>query len=1647
MPAAPHGRPLSPSQSREANGAAADEGRRCDVLLAPTEGDIGEDEEVHVDEACDEIEPIRHAADPGTPTESQVEEHRKTHMPFRSWCRWCVLGRGRGIVHTKSPHASAPVLGIDYFFLTKGGAVKRDELEYPADTAGEEALEAARSSGDIVKCLIIRCFRNKVIFGHVVPKKGLDEQGVACDHVLAALEWLGYSRVIIKSDNEPAIRALAARVVELAKVECKGMEQVGSEQSAAYDSQSNGGTEVGIRLIRGMFRTTKLCLESRIGKYVPIDHPVIPWMLEHVCLLLNVLVRGEDGITPWQRVRMRPFNQRLLGFGESVLYRYPSKGPLSQPDGNTGALGAEGSFMGYSTSSNTFRVVGADSRIVAARSMTRRSLAERWNAKALADIRVAPGTGYTPKDRSQVRFGARPTVDGPTAEETRQAVNRRLRINQSDLDEHGYFVSCLQCAHIQRHGRPRPGATHSNACRDRIIEALKLTDKGRARLELQDERVQRTQEERLTGASRAVEAAIPEEAPRGFLERAPGVGETAAERAPVSAPPAVHMGPRDEAAERQPRALDSAADQKHGDKHVPTVTGVPGGVALPAVEATRAETLQPKDAGNNEDMEEDKHDHDGDDMDMGFVGSFEVEDRLGRLEPNFDDEVSALLLNQMGSAGRSYKRERSQAARKIVSEVYSPPRVTKLIREARMRHVMPGYALDLTTNDPVDGLPWDFSRKVKRDRARKILREQKPYMLIGSPQCKEFCTWQRLNEARHPDNGERQAARKAAEAHLRFVSLLYKDQHDGGRYFLHEHPRWATSWSVRAIESISQLPGVQTVHGDQCQYGAETQSSDSISEKGSPILKPTGFMTNAPKVAQALSRRCAGVGGSCSRPEGGIHRQCSGKHAREAQKYPRGLCRAILRGVRDQMREDRLLREGCFGVQVPDDDATVEAELRGPSSGYSGRYRDDLTGQVLKDALVVEARAKELAFFCSKGVWLKTPKAQARAISGRPAISVRWVDVNKGDDMNENYRSRLVARQIKAQDHSGKSYFAPAPPLEALRTVLSLAMTKVGSHVPDWDAMSTRRTQISRVDIKRAYFNAKIDPNDPPTFVQLPEEDPDSEVMVARLLRHMYGTRMAADGWQEEYSTALISFGFTQGDACPNLFYHEEKGIVTSVHGDDFTSSGPADSLDWLEQSIGERYEVTIEPRLGPGPTDAKEGRVLNRVIRWCADSIEYEADPRQVERLVSECGLAGAQSMATPGVKVGFAELEADEELSPHLTTAFRGSAARGNYLSADRVDSQFACKEVCRWMSKPTAQAWKALKRLCRFFNGAPRMVYSFQKQSVSSTDVYVDTDWAGCPKTRKSTSGGCVMFGSHCVKHWSSTQTSIALSSGEAEFAGVLRGAGQGLGYQALLKDLGVVVPLRVWTDSAAAIGICNRQGLGKLRHLDTHTLWIQQAVRTGRVDLRKVLGEENPADLLTKHSLSRQRLEKLIPLFGCRYLGGRAAAAPQMRKGESSRVTMAEAQNDAGDEEVAELQEETSPCMPHLTYSAEELDARYPPLVAPEDDGLEDLADDGQDQVYQHGLGIARQIRADVAVQGRRRRPEASSGAGVSFVNDTTASPRLTQSEAEGSSATQSGIDHNHYPRLVRGEVNMSTVQDDKANGVSASSSRSKLSVEE
>ena len=131
-------------------------------------------------------------------------------------------------------------------------------------------------------------------------------------------------------------------------------------------------------------------------------------------------------------------------------------------------------------------------------------------------------------------------------------------------------------------------------------------------------------------------------------------------------------------------------------------------------------------------------------------------------------------------------------------------------------------------------------------------------------------------------------------------------------------------------------------------------------------------------------------------------------------------------------------------------------------------------------------------------------------------------------------------------------------------------------------------------------------------------------------------------------------------------------------------------------------------------------------------------------------------------------------------------------------------------------------ALKRLCRFLVPRKRMVLKYPWQRASTLESYGDTDGAGCPKSRKSTSGGCLMLGGHLIKSWSSMQPSINLSSGEAEYFGVVKVAVIALGHQSLIADMGMTAKVRVWTGSSAAVCICGRSGLGKLRRVQTHTL---------------------------------------------------------------------------------------------------------------------------------------------------------------------------------------------------------------------------------
>ena len=110
---------------------------------------------------------------------------------------------------------------------------------------------------------------------------------------------------------------------------------------------------------------------------------------------------------------------------------------------------------------------------------------------------------------------------------------------------------------------------------------------------------------------------------------------------------------------------------------------------------------------------------------------------------------------------------------------------------------------------------------------------------------------------------------------------------------------------------------------------------------------------------------------------------------------------------------------------------------------------------------------------------------------------------------------------------------------------------------------------------------------------------------------------------------------------------------------------------------------------------------------------------------------------------------------------------------MASDRPDIAYSAKELCHEIAVPNVRSYAKLKRLVRYLAMNPRLTYhfDFQDQPVG-LKVYVDTNLAGCKATRRSTSGGAAMFGSHLLKHLSKTQTTVCLSSGEAELVAAVK-----------------------------------------------------------------------------------------------------------------------------------------------------------------------------------------------------------------------------------------------------------------------------------
>ena len=278
----------------------------------------------------------------------------------------------------------------------------------------------------------------------------------------------------------------------------------------------------------------------------------------------------------------------------------------------------------------------------------------------------------------------------------------------------------------------------------------------------------------------------------------------------------------------------------------------------------------------------------------------------------------------------------------------------------------------------------------------------------------------------------------------------------------------------------------------------------------------------------------------------------------------------------------------------------------------------------------------EIEEFRKHNVYLKVPIEECYQVTGKGPLGLKWIDINKGDDECEQYKSRLVAKEIKFDKR--EDLFAPTPPLESIKMLLSLAVTEGAGYLKHQKLSGMK---LDFIDVKNAYLHARARRD---VYVKLPDEDYEAG-MVGKLLKSMYGTRDAAQNWEFEYRDFMETERIIVGKSTPCAFRHPERKLRVVIHGDDFTVLGHAAELDWFRAHIVKNFEVKFKARLGPEDSDDQAVRILNRVVEWTDEGIRYEADQRHAEIIIHSLGLQGeSRTLSVPGEKRKAGEEEEDE-------------------------------------------------------------------------------------------------------------------------------------------------------------------------------------------------------------------------------------------------------------------------------------------------------------------------------------------------------------------------------------------------------------------
>ena len=387
--------------------------------------------------------------------------------------------------------------------------------------------------------------------------------------------------------------------------------------------------------------------------------------------------------------------------------------------------------------------------------------------------------------------------------------------------------------------------------------------------------------------------------------------------------------------------------------------------------------------------------------------------------------------------------------------------------------------------------------------------------------------------------------------------------------------------------------------------------------------------------------------------------------------------------------------------------------------------------QAAKDPNWNPAMGEEYNALIKTGTWSLVPRPKSANI-----IRSMWLYRHKFNSTRKlaRYKARLVANGKSQQPGIDcDETFSPVVKPATIRAVLHVAT------VNDWP--------LRQLDVKNAFLHGDLKEtvymHQPPGF-----KDPNKPDHVCLLRRSLYGLKQAPRAWYTRFSTFATKFGFTQSISDPSLFVlprgRDIAYLLLYVDDIALTASSPA-LLDEVISALNSTFAMTdlgpLHHFLGISIIRNAKGTFLHQQ--------NYAAD------ILHRANMTGCNPCLTlVDTKPKLAETMTD---SPPVDdpTLYRSLAGALQYLTFTRPDISYAVQQVCLFMHDPREVHLNALKRILRYIKGTISQGLQLYRSSPTAMIAYSDADWAGCPSTRRSTSGYCVFLEDNLIS-WSSKRT---------------------------------------------------------------------------------------------------------------------------------------------------------------------------------------------------------------------------------------------------------------------------------------------------